>query len=35
MDDVEVIELLIDRMKKTKNNDSFLRSMNTTSSGAL
>jgi transcription termination factor Rho len=35
MDDVEVIELLIDRMKKTKNNDTFLRSMNTTSSGAL
>ena len=30
MDDVEIIEMLIDRMKKTKNNESFLRSMNTT-----
>ena len=29
MDDVEIIELLVDRMKKTKNNDAFLRSMNT------
>ncbi|MFW6216186.1 MAG: transcription termination factor Rho, partial [Alkalispirochaetaceae bacterium] len=29
MDDVEIIELLIDRMKKTKNNVAFLRSMNT------
>lgn len=29
MDDMEIIELLIDRMKKTKNNDAFLRSMNT------
>ncbi|HOV38545.1 MAG TPA: transcription termination factor Rho [Spirochaetales bacterium] len=29
MDDVEIIELLIDRMKKTKNNEAFLRSMNT------
>ena len=29
MDDVEIIELLIDRMKKTKNNEVFLRSMNT------
>lgn len=28
MDDIEVIELLIDRMKKTKNNEAFLRSMN-------
>ena len=28
MDDIEVLELLIDRMKKTKNNESFLRSMN-------
>ncbi|NCN06136.1 MAG: transcription termination factor Rho [Spirochaetales bacterium] len=33
MDDIEVLELLIDRMKKTKNNDSFLRSMNTSGSG--
>ncbi|AFG37988.1 transcription termination factor Rho [Spirochaeta africana] len=32
MDDVEVLELLIDRMKKTKNNDAFLRSMNTSGS---
>ncbi len=31
MDDVEVIELLIDRMRKTKNNEAFLRSMNTSS----
>ncbi|HDQ13247.1 MAG TPA: transcription termination factor Rho [Sediminispirochaeta sp.] len=29
MDDVEIIELLIDRMRKTKNNMAFLRSMNT------
>jgi transcription termination factor Rho len=31
MDDAEIIELLIDRMKKTKNNEAFLRSMNTSS----
>jgi transcription termination factor Rho len=31
MDDVEIIELLIDRMRKTKTNDAFLRSMNTSS----
>ena len=31
MDDVEIIELLIDRMRKTKNNEAFLRSMNTSS----
>jgi len=29
MDDTEIIELLIDRMRKTKNNEAFLRSMNT------
>lgn len=29
MDDIEIIELLIDRMKKSKNNEAFLRSMNT------
>ena len=29
MDDLEIIELLIDRMKKTKNNEAFLKSMNT------
>ncbi|MBO7429804.1 MAG: transcription termination factor Rho [Spirochaetia bacterium] len=29
MDDVEIIEMLIDRMQKTKNNEAFLRSMNT------
>ncbi len=29
MDDVEIIELLIDKMHKTKNNDTFLKSMNT------
>jgi transcription termination factor Rho len=31
MDDVEIIEMLIDRMRKTKSNDAFLRSMNTSS----
>ena len=31
MDDVEIIELLLERMKKTKTNDAFLRSMNTSS----
>jgi transcription termination factor Rho len=30
MDDVEIIELLIDKMSKTKNNADFLQSMNTT-----
>jgi transcription termination factor Rho len=34
MDDVEIIELLIDRMKKSKNNEAFLRSMNTGSAAA-
>ncbi len=29
MDDIEIIELLIDRMRKSKNNEAFLRSMNT------
>ncbi|MFZ2782009.1 MAG: transcription termination factor Rho [Rectinemataceae bacterium] len=29
MDDVEIIDLLIDKMTKSKNNDAFLRSMNT------
>jgi transcription termination factor Rho len=29
MDDVEIIELLVDRMKKSKNNEVFLKSMNT------
>ncbi|MDD3996480.1 MAG: transcription termination factor Rho [Sphaerochaetaceae bacterium] len=29
MDDIEMTELLIDKMKKTKNNEAFLRSMNT------
>lgn len=33
MDDVEIIELLLDRMSKTKNNEAFLRSMNTSSVG--
>jgi len=31
MDDVEIIELLIDRMLKTKNNEVFMKSMNTSS----
>ena len=29
MDDIEIIELLIDRMMKTKTNEAFLKSMNT------
>lgn len=29
MDDTEIMELLLDRMKKSKNNEAFLRSMNT------
>jgi transcription termination factor Rho len=33
LDDIEVIELLIDKMKKSKNNEAFLRSMNTGSAG--
>lgn len=33
MDDAEIIELLIDRMKKSKNNEAFLRSMNTLDGG--
>ncbi|WP_319478086.1 transcription termination factor Rho [Marispirochaeta aestuarii] len=31
MDDIEITEMMIDRMSKTKNNESFLRSMNTSS----
>ncbi|MDR1107179.1 MAG: transcription termination factor Rho [Treponema sp.] len=34
MDDIEIIELLVDKMKKSKNNEAFLRSMNTGSAGA-
>ncbi len=33
MDDTEIMELLIDKMKKSKNNEAFLRSMNTGSAG--
>ncbi len=33
LDDVEIIELLIDKMMKTKNNEAFLRSMNTPANG--
>ncbi len=29
MDDIEITELLVDKMQKTKNNEAFLRSMNT------
>ncbi|MDR0879066.1 MAG: transcription termination factor Rho, partial [Treponema sp.] len=29
MDDIEIIELLVDKMKKSKNNEAFLKSMNT------
>ena len=31
MEDAEIIELLIDRMRKSKNNEAFLKSMNTSS----
>jgi transcription termination factor Rho len=33
MDDIEIIELIVDRMKKSKNNEAFLKSMNTGSAG--
>ncbi|MCX7025584.1 MAG: transcription termination factor Rho [Spirochaetes bacterium] len=33
LDDIEIIELLIDKMMKTKNNEAFLRSMNTPLNG--
>ncbi|HOX17107.1 MAG TPA: transcription termination factor Rho, partial [Spirochaetales bacterium] len=33
MDDVEIIELLIDKMMKSKNNEAFLRSMNSPMGG--
>ena len=33
MDDIEIIEMLVDRMKKSKNNEAFLNSMNTGSAG--
>jgi transcription termination factor Rho len=33
MDDIEIIELLVDKMRKSKNNEAFLRSMNTGSAG--
>jgi transcription termination factor Rho len=33
MDDIEIIELLVDRMKKSKNNEAFLKSMNTGAAG--
>ncbi len=35
MEDIEIIELLVDRMRKTKNNEAFLKSMNTTGSGDI
>jgi len=35
MEDIEIIELLVDRMRKTKNNEAFLRSMNTTGPGDI
>ena len=34
MDDMEITELMIDKMQKTKNNEAFLRSMNTGGSSA-
>ena len=33
MDDVEIIELILDRMSKSKDNEAFLRSMNTSDMG--
>ena len=30
MDEGEILELVIDRMRKSKNNEAFLRSMNST-----
>jgi transcription termination factor Rho len=33
MDDIEIIEFLIDRIKKSRNNEAFLNSMNTGSAG--
>lgn len=33
MDDTEIMELLLDRMRKSKNNEAFLKSMNTGSAG--
>jgi transcription termination factor Rho len=33
IDDIEIIELLVDRMKKSKNNEAFLKSMNTGTGG--
>ncbi|MDR3114887.1 MAG: transcription termination factor Rho [Treponema sp.] len=33
MEDIEIIELLVDKMKKTKNNEAFLKSMNTGTAG--
>ena len=33
MDDIEIMELLLDKMKKSKTNEVFLNSMNTTEMG--
>ncbi|MDR1985683.1 MAG: transcription termination factor Rho [Treponema sp.] len=33
MEDIEIIELLVDKMKKTKDNEAFLKSMNTGTAG--
>ncbi|MCL2479964.1 MAG: transcription termination factor Rho, partial [Treponema sp.] len=33
MDDIEIIELLVDKMKKSRNNEAFLKSMNTGTAG--
>ena len=35
MDDLEIIELLVDRMKKSKNNEAFLKSMNTSTTDEM
>lgn len=33
MDEIEIMELLLDKMKKSKNNEAFLKSMNTSEMG--
>ncbi|MDR2193702.1 MAG: transcription termination factor Rho [Treponema sp.] len=35
MDDIEIVELIVDKMKKSKNNEAFLKSMNTGGTGSV
>ncbi|MDR2793319.1 MAG: transcription termination factor Rho [Treponema sp.] len=35
MDDIEIVELIVDKMKKSKNNEAFLKSMNTGGAGSV